>query len=267
MSFDPLFPKLYLRLMSGPTKPTPNVSHARWMTLAALLAIGLAALFFLTDVLKLENLARHETGLRSFGVEYPWLVYGMAFAIYVIVTGLSLPGASLMTLFLGWYFGFLPGVLLASFASTTGATTAFLMTRYLMHGVVPPKFGGKLNMFNENFHRNGLYHLFTLRLLVFVPFGVINIVMGLTPMKTRTFWWVSQLGMLPGTALYVYAGSTFPTLSDLAEKGARGILTPQIAIALIAVGLFPWFVKKAVLGLRNTKPSIVTGPADNESPD
>jgi uncharacterized membrane protein YdjX (TVP38/TMEM64 family) len=252
--------------MSAPSKPAPTLSHTKLLALVALVGIGVVAYFLLSDTLTLENLARQESALRSYRVHHPLLVYGAAFAIYVGVTGLSLPGATVMTLLFGWYFGFVRGLVLVSFASTSGATVAFLLSRYLMRDAVQAKFGDKLKLFNENLEREGAFYLFTLRLIVFVPFFVINVVMGLTPMKTRTFWWVSQLGMLPGTLLYVYAGSTFPTLAALAEKGAKGILTPQLAIAFVALGLFPWLAKKTVGYFKNATPTTVIGPTDNDSP-
>jgi uncharacterized membrane protein YdjX (TVP38/TMEM64 family) len=251
--------------MSAPSNPAPTLSHTKLLVLVALVGTGVAAYFLLGDTLTLENLARQESALRSYRVNHPLLVYGAAFAIYVGVTGLSLPGATVMTLLFGWYFGFARGLVLVSFASTTGATVAFLLSRYLMRDAVQAKFGDKLKLFNENLEREGAFYLFTLRLILFVPFFVINVVMGLTPMKTRTFWWVSQLGMLPGTLLYVYAGSTFPTLAALAEKGAKGILTPQLAIAFVALGLFPWLAKKTVGYFRNAKPNTVIGRSDNDS--
>lgn len=202
------------------------------------------------DWLSVDRLAQHETSLRDYQVQHPVLVFAFAFAIYVAVTGLSLPGAAVLTLVVGWYFGLASGVVLVSFASTTGATLAFLLSRYLFRDTIESKFGEKLRAFNENLQRDGAFYLFTLRLIPAVPFFVINAVMGLTPMKTRTFWWVSQLGMLAGTAVYVYAGSTFPSLKSLAENGASGILTPQLFAAFIALGTFPILSKKALSALR-----------------
>ena len=154
-----------------------------------------------------------------------------------------------MTLVIGWYFGFARGLILVSFASTAGATLAFLLSRYFLRDTIQNKFGDKLASFNESLKREGAFYLFSLRLIPAVPFFVINVVMGLTPVKTPTFWWVSQLGMLPGTAVFVYAGSQFPDLKTLAEKGPGGILTPQLIAAFVVLGLFPLVVKKLMAKL------------------
>lgn len=197
-------------------------------------------------VLSLDYLASRETELREYGSHHPLLVYGAAMAIYIVATGLSLPGATVLTLTYAWYFGFVRGLVLVSFASTAGATMAFLMSRYFLRQTIQSRFGAKLTSFNEALDRDGPFYLFTLRLIPAVPFFVINVVMGLTSLGTFTFWWVSQLGMLPGTAVYVYAGSQFPDLKTLADQGASGILSPQLVAAFVLLGLFPVVVKKTI---------------------
>ena len=204
------------------------------------------------DSISLANLANQETRLREYQSQHPVLVVGIAFLIYVTVTGLSLPGAVPMSLLYGWYFGWGPAVLLVSFASTTGATLAFLLSRYLFRMAIENRFGTRLASFNQALEREGPFFLFTLRLIPAVPFFVINAVMGLTPIRTRTFWWVSQLAMLPGTAVYIYAGSSAPNLSVLAEQGINAIFTRQqmiqILLAFALLGALPflarWTVKK-----------------------
>lgn len=198
------------------------------------------------DTLSLAGLSGHESALRRYGVDHPVLVCLVALSVYIAITGLSLPGATALTLVVGWYFGFGRGLVLVSFASTTGATIAFLTSRYFLREAVRSKFGARLASFNDNLRREGAFYLFTLRLIPAIPFFAINLVMGLTPISTRTFWWVSQIGMLPGTAIYVYAGSTFPTLRALAENGVGGILTPQLFAALFALGLFPLVAKWSI---------------------
>lgn len=202
------------------------------------------------DLLNLGKLAERETQLRDLQADHPTLVYGIAFLIYVAATGFSLPGAAVLTLVYGWYFGWLRGVLLVSFASTAGATMAFLLSRFLFRDAIQKRFGDRLQKFNQSLEREGPFFLFTLRLIPAVPFFVINAVMGLTPIRTRTFWWVSQLGMLAGTAVYVYAGSSVPDLKTLAEKGIGAVFTPsqlsQILIAFVLLGLFPLGVRFAM---------------------
>ncbi len=189
------------------------------------------------DAFSFERLATQETQLRELQNSNPLLVYGAAMLIYVAVTGLSLPGATVLTLVFAWYFGFWRALVLVSFASTAGATLAFLLSRYLVRDLIQSKFGDRLVAFNQNLEKEGAFYLFTLRLIPAVPFFVINVVMGLTPMKTWTFWWVSQVGMLAGTAVYVYAGSSVPNVKALAEQGAAGILTPQVDCGVCTAGL------------------------------
>ncbi len=225
-----------------------------WKKIAVLLAVIGVVLVAYTqfgDVLSLQNLAQQESQLRDFQQQNPILVYGIAFLIYVVVAGLSLPGAAMLTLLYGWYFGLGPGIVVVSFSSTAGATLAFLLSRFLFRDAIQRRFGDRLSRFNVSLEREGPFFLFTLRLIPAVPFFVINAVMGLTPIRTRTFWWVSQLGMLAGTAVYVYAGSSVPTLRMLADQGVNAVFTPiqmsQIILAFVLLGLFPllarWGVK------------------------
>ena len=222
--------------------------------LAVIVAIGYVQF---GNVLSFENLARHESSLRDFQQNNPVLVYGLAFLIYVGATGLSLPGAAGLTLVFAWYFGFWRAFVLVSFASTAGATLAFLLSRYLLRDYVQTKFGERLQVFNENLRKEGAFYLFTLRLIPAVPFFAINVVMGLTPLRTSTYWWVSQVGMLPGTAVYVYAGSSFPDLATLAKKGAGGILTLNLLIAFIILGLFPIVAKRVMDAIRARRKPLI----------
>lgn len=218
------------------------------LLVVVVIAIAAGLFWQFGHLLSIDYLAEQETKLRAFQANSPYLVYGIAFVVYVTVTGLSLPGAAALTLVYGWYFGFLRTVVLVSFASTAGATLAFLMSRYLLRDAVQAKFGDRLTTFNEQLEREGGFYLFTLRLIPAVPFFVINLVMGLTPIKTRTYWWVSQLGMLPGTIVYVYAGSRVPNLTILAEQGAEAVFSPsqlaQLVVAFGLLGVFPLLVRK-----------------------
>jgi uncharacterized membrane protein YdjX (TVP38/TMEM64 family) len=198
------------------------------------------------DKLSLDYLIKQEAFLKEAQAESPLAVYLGAFFIYVVITGLSFPGAGILSLIYGWYFGLLPAIILLSFASTTGATVAFLLSRYYFHDFIQNKFSDYLKGFNEALKKEGAFYLFMLRLIPAVPFFVINIVMGLTPITAKTFWWVSQIGMLPGTIVYVYAGSTVPSLEKLKEQGAGGILNIQTLIAFTVLGLFPLIIKKVL---------------------
>lgn len=228
-----------------------------WLVKGIVLLVVLAVLgivvFRYGDSLKLENLARQEASFRQFQQDHPVLVYGIAFLIYVLVTALALPFAVGMTLVIGWFFGFRSGLILVSFASTSGATLAFLLSRYLLRDTIQNRFGDRLAGFNRALEREGAFYLFTLRLIPAVPFFVINLVMGLTPIRTWTFWWVSQLGMVAGTCVYVVAGSTLPDLQTLVDQGAGGILTPKMVVAFILLGLFPIAAKKLLERIRPAK--------------
>ncbi len=241
-------------------KPRP---WKKIVVLVLLVAAIVAAYTQFGDSLKLESLSAKEGQLREYQADHPVLVYGLAFLLYVTVTGLSLPGAAPLTLVYGWYFELVEGVILVSFASTAGATLAFLLSRYLLRDAIQTKFGTRLSSFNRALEKDGAFYLFTLRLIPAVPFFVINLVMGLTPIRVFTYWWVSQVGMLAGTVVYVYAGSTFPDLRTLSEEGASGVVTPQLIAAFVVLGLFPFVVKFIMKRLR---PDLAKNQQGSESP-
>lgn len=233
--------------------------YGRWLVAVLLLAGIVAARLALGDRLSLEELSRYERQFRAFRAAHPGLIYGILFAAYVGVTALSLPGATAMTLLTAWLLGFWQAVVLVSFASTAGATLAFLLSRYLLRQVVERRFGERLAAFDAAFRRNGAWFLFTLRLIPAVPFFVINVAMGLTPIRPWTFWWVSQLGMLPGTMVYVYAGSQFPSLSELAERGVAGVFTPRVWAAFAVLAAFPLVLRMVARWLGIGARSFATG--------
>ena len=222
----------------------PTWSPERVVVLLVVATVVVTAGYLLRDDLTLEALAAREVQFRQFQTNHPVAVYLVAFCIYVAVTGASLPGATPMTLVFAWLFGFWRALLLVSFASTAGASIAFLTSRYLLRSAVAARFGKQVKSFNELIEREGGFYLFTLRLIPLVPFFVINLVMGLTSIPLWQFWVVSQIGMLPGTAVYVYAGASVPDLNTLAAQGVSGILTPQLLTAFILLGLFPLLVKR-----------------------
>lgn len=230
-------------------EPTKN-GWIKFLVFGIVGIIAVAAYWQFGDQLSLESLAKQESALRDCQIKNPVLVLGAAFLIYVAVTGLSLPGAAPLTLVYGWYFGFVKGLILVSFASTLGATVAFLVSRYLFRDAIQSRFGKQLEKFNESLEKEGAFYLFTLRLIPAVPFFVINAVMGLTKIKTVTFWWVSQLGMLAGTAVFVYAGSSVPNLTELAEKGVNAAFTgtqmTQILVAFAFIGILPLAARWAI---------------------
>lgn len=218
-------------------------SWQRWLILAGVVVAFAAFYAMFGGELTLAKLAARETELRNLIQQHPVESCLAGYGIYAIATGLSIPGATVLTLVYGWLFGFWRGLILVSLASTTGATLAFLLSRYLLRDLIQQRFGDRLQKFNAALERDGAFYLFTLRLVPAVPFFVINVVMGLTPIKTTTYWWVSQLGMLPATAVYVSAGANVPDLTTLADRGVGGIVTLPMILSLIALGIFPLAVK------------------------
>lgn len=240
--------------VNSPEKPNGKPTNTAWWKFgifAALAVVAVVLYLQFGSYLSLASLAEQESELRGFQSQHPVLVFGIAFLVYVAVTGMSLPGAAPLTLMYGWYFGFFQALVLVSFASTLGATIAFLMSRYFFRDAIMNRFGDRLEKFNESLEKEGSFYLFTLRLIPAVPFFVVNAVMGLTPLKTTTFWWVSQIGMFVGTAVFVYAGSSVPNLTTLADKGVNAAFSPtqmtQIIGAFVLLGVFPlaarWVLK------------------------
>ncbi len=183
-------------------------------------------------------------------LDQPVLTAAIFFGVYVLVTALSIPGAAALTLIGGAIFGLGWGLLLISFASTLGATLAFLMTRLLLKDWVQAKFGGYLKTINTGMEKDGPFYLFTLRLIPVVPFFVINLVMGLMPIKAWTFYWVSQVGMLAGTAVYVNAGAQ---LGQLDELSVSGVLTPAVLGSFVLLALFPWFARTLIQKVKKNR--------------
>jgi pyruvate/2-oxoglutarate dehydrogenase complex dihydrolipoamide dehydrogenase (E3) component/uncharacterized membrane protein YdjX (TVP38/TMEM64 family) len=214
----------------------------------ALMGVILALLgsFFIFDVgqyLNLDALKTQQDALNTQVSAQPWLAAGVFFLAYVAVTALSLPGAALMTLLAGALFGLLEGFVLVSFASTAGATLAMLSSRFLLRDWVQARFGQRLAKIDAGIEREGPFYLFALRLVPAFPFFLINLAMGLTRLPVRTYWWVSQLGMLPGTLVFVNAGRELGQLESLS-----GILSPGLLGAFVLLGVFPLIARK-LLGL------------------
>lgn len=217
-----------------------------------LLAIaGAIAAFFALDLgrfLSLEQLKQSQAAFAELQAAHPWRVVAAYFAIYVAATALSLPGATIITLAGGALFGLWWGTLIVSFASSIGATLAFLVARFALRDTVQARFGQRLAEINRGIERDGAFYLFTLRLIPVVPFFVINLLMGLTTMKARTFYWVSQLGMLAGTVVYVNAGTQLARIDSL-----QGILSPGLLGSFVLLGLFPLAAKWVLAALQRRK--------------
>jgi dihydrolipoamide dehydrogenase len=203
--------------------------------------VGAFYYFNLGQYLTLEYLKGQQVEFSVFYKENTVLTIAVYSVIYIVSTALSLPGAALLTLLGGALFGLVTGTIIVSFASTIGATLAFTISRLLLRDWVQKKFGSYLKSFNEGIKKDGGFYLFTLRLIPAFPFFVINLVMGLTPMKTLQFFLVSQAGMLAGTAVYVNAGTQLAQIESL-----KGILSPELIFSFILLGIFPLVAKKSL---------------------
>ena len=223
------------------------VSRLLLFTVIALL-IAAYFIFDLGQYLTLDYLKSQQDEFISFYQQNQLLTIGVYFGIYIAVTALSLPGAAIMTLAGGAVFGVAMGTLVVSFASTIGATLAFLFSRFLLRNYVQKRFQDKLVSINDGIRKDGAFYLFTLRLIPIFPFFIINLVMGVTPLRTWQFFWVSQIGMLPGTIVYVNAGSQIAAIDSLS-----GILSPGLLVSFALLGLFPLLAKKLVELLKTRK--------------
>jgi uncharacterized membrane protein YdjX (TVP38/TMEM64 family) len=211
------------------------------LVLVLLGAIVAYFVFGLGQILSLENFKASQADIVAAKDANPLLYISGFFLLYVAVTGLSIPGAAIMTLIAGALFGVLIGTIIVSFASTLGATLAFLSARFVLRDWVQGKFGERLRAIDEGLEKDGAFYLFTLRLIPVFPFFVINLLMGLTRIKTRTFFWVSQLGMLPATIVFVNAGTQISRIESTA-----GLLSPALIASFVALALFPWAAKAIV---------------------
>ncbi|NMM06142.1 FAD-dependent oxidoreductase [Polaromonas sp.] len=217
--------------------------NSRKLIIAALLLAGAGA-FFALDLGRYFSLAFIKDSQISFAALYaqqPVFVTLVYFSVYVAVTALSLPGAAIMTLAGGAIFGLLWGTLVVSLASTLGATLAMLAARYLLRDSMQQRFGRRLDEVNKGIAKEGAFYLFTLRLIPVIPFFALNLLMGLTRMKTLTFFWVSQLGMLAGTVAYVNAGTQIARIDSL-----KSILSPGLIGSFVLLGLLPLLVNKVL---------------------
>ncbi|HEU5296958.1 MAG TPA: FAD-dependent oxidoreductase [Burkholderiaceae bacterium] len=218
------------------------MNRNKW--LLAIVLLALVVVFFVFDLgryFSLEYVKAQQAGFAELYANHPAAVIGVYLAIYVAVTALSFPGATVMTLAAGAIFGLLVGTIIVSFASSIGATLAFLAARFVLRDSVQARFGARLAEIDKGVAKEGAFYLFTLRLVPLVPFFVINLAMGLTRMKTRTFYWVSQLGMLAGTVVYVNAGTQLAKIDSL-----KGILSPELIGSFVLLGVFPLIAKKVV---------------------
>ena len=221
--------------------------------IVVIFVVGLAILFkvlALEQYLSLSYVKASQAKLATIYADHGLIVISAYMGIYILVTSLSLPGAAIMTLAAGALFGLVIGTIVVSFASTIGATLACFISRFVLRDWVQGRFGNKLKEVNDGIAREGTFYLFTLRLIPIFPFWLINLIMGLTKMPLRTFYWVSQVGMLAGTMVYVNAGKELAKIDSLS-----GILSPGLILSFVLLGLFPMATKKLLSLYRTRKTS------------
>jgi dihydrolipoamide dehydrogenase len=215
------------------------------------LLMAIFALFFALDLgqyLTLDYIKSQQAALNDYYEHNTFITLLGFFLLYVVVTAASLPGAALMTLVAGAIFGLFTGLILVSFASSIGATLAFLVSRFLLRDTIQGKFSGSLKTINAGIEKDGAFYLFALRLVPVFPFFVINLVMGLTSLKTATFYWVSQVGMLAGTVVYVNAGTQLGQIESLS-----GIVSPDLILSFVLLALLPFIGRTIVNVIKRRK--------------
>ena len=227
-----------MKLLKNMNKKTVKKIAIAFVIILFLIAFQV---FDLGQYLTLSYIKESQAKFEALYAEHPAMVIVSYMILYILATSFSLPGAAILTLAGGALFGLLTGTVIVSFASTIGATIACFFSRFLLRDWIQGKFADRIQKVNEGIAKEGAFYLFTLRLLPVFPFWMINILMGLTTMPLFKFYWVSQLGMLPGTLVYVNAGKE---LAQIDSPG--GILSPGLLFSFVLIGIFPLTVKKLI---------------------
>jgi len=233
---------------------TKSATMKLGLVLLLLLAAALFIYFDLGRFLTLEYIKESQASFQQLYQQHRFSVIAVYMFVYIVVTALSLPGAAVMTLAGGGFFGLVSGTIIVSISSTIGATCACLASRFILRDWVQSKFGDKLSAINSGIEKEGAFYLFSLRLIPIFPFFVINLLMGLTKMPIVTYFWVSQVGMLPATIVYVNAGKELAKIESIA-----GIASPTLLISFALLGLFPVTVKKVMAFYRRKSVSPGSG--------
>lgn len=212
-----------------------------------LTVVGLLAVFvaWVLPFVSLASLEMHQRELLAYRAAYPVGTAAIFVGFFICFAALALPGAEVLTIAGGAIFGLVEGTVLVSFASTIGATLAFLLSRLLLRDMVRRRFAAKLSMVSRGIEEEGAFYLFALRLIPLIPFFLVDLLMGLTTLRPVTFYWVSQIGMLPGTIAYVNAGLQLGHIRSMS-----GILSPQVLLSFAALGLLPLSSRYLVRALR-----------------
>jgi len=210
--------------------------------------------FNLGQYLTLAYIKESQQNFLSLYAEYRIAVIAGYMAIYILSAALSLPGAAVLTIAAGALFGLVTGTVIVSFASTIGATLACFVSRFLLRDWVQGKFGDRITKVNDGIEKEGAFYLFTLRLIPIFPFWLINLAMGVTKMRLITFYWVSQIGMLAGTIVYVNAGKELAKIDSL-----KGILSPGLIVSFVLLGVFPIAAKRLIALYKSKKATSRVG--------
>jgi uncharacterized membrane protein YdjX (TVP38/TMEM64 family) len=246
---SPAIERLAISFLEAAKNQIKRGTVKKIVIVAVIIALVIAfKAFGLDQYLTLAFIKESQARFAALYAQRPVTVIGSYLFLYILVTALSLPGAAIMTLTGGALFGLLTGTVVISFASTIGATLACFVSRFVLRDWVQARFGEKIRRINEGVEREGPFYLFTLRLVPVFPFWLINLVMGVTRMPLRTFYWVSQAGMLPGTVVFVNAGKELARIESLA-----GILSLRLILSFALLGLFPLALKKIVDHYRKRK--------------
>lgn len=223
---------------------------------AIVVLIAAFRIFHVEDYLTLTYVKGSQARFEALYATHRSALIAGFMLLYIVVTSLSLPGAAVLGLAAGAMFGLVTGSIAVSFASTIGATIACLVSRYILRNWIQDKFGDKLKTVNEGIEREGAFYLFTLRLIPVFPFWLINIIMGMTKMPLRRYYWVSQLGMLPGTIVFVNAGKELGKIDSLS-----GIFSPGLILSFALLGVFPIATKKLLAIYKSRK--LMISSAEN----
>ena len=221
-----------------------------------LLIAGIVAVYpTVSQHLSIAALAEREAEIRAGQAARPLFYAVIAFFAYVIATALSMPGTSALSLIMGWMFGVWLGIPLVSFASTLGAYISFIAARYFLRGMIERRLAGPLKAFEDRFGDDCPSCLFSMRMMPGIPNIMTNTLPAFTEMRGFTFWWVSQLGMLPGTIAFVYVGANLPNIHIIAEKGVGSLISPGLIIGFAALGLLPVLIRMIMGRFGKGKPS------------
>jgi len=220
---------------------TPRRGIGKRVATAVLLLLLLAAAWWLFgDRFAVDDLAAHEERLRTAVAERPWRSFAVGLAIYVVVS--LVPGTTGKALVAAWIFGFWQGLVIVNVGLTIAALASFFASRFVIGDLVAARAGPRIERVNAVLEREGAGYLFVARIL-HAPYSITNYVMGATRIRTTSFWWATQLGLLPGNLLYVYAGAQAPAITEVAERGIGAILTPGLAAAFVVVTVMPLGVR------------------------